>query len=58
MERWEVLIRHEYNPYIHVTKNNMGLLVPTPHFSKEFLADIMNYFVERNEDEDFVPSAK
>jgi hypothetical protein len=52
MERWEVLIRHEYNPYIHVTKNNIGLLVPTPLFSKEFLADIMNYFVERNEDED------
>jgi hypothetical protein len=56
MERWEVLIRHEYNPYIHVTKNSTGILVPTPHFSKEFLADIMNYFVERNEDEDFKPS--
>ena len=54
MERWDVLIKHEYNPYIHVMKNNYGLLIPTQYCCKEFLDDIMNYFVERNEDEDFV----
>lgn len=54
MERWSILINHKYNPYVHVTKNAIGLLIPSPHCSKEFLADIMNYFAERNEDEDFI----
>jgi hypothetical protein len=53
IERWSILIKHEYNPYIHVMKNDFGLMVPTPQCSKEFLNDIMNYFKERNEDEDF-----
>ena len=58
MERWDVLIKHQYNPYIHVMKNNYGILIPTTNCSKEFLDDIMNYFVERNEDEDFTKIKK
>lgn len=51
MERWEILIKHQYDPYIHVYKNNIGLLLPTKDCSTDFLGDIMNYFEERNEDE-------
>jgi hypothetical protein len=54
MERWDILVKHKYNPYIHVAENDCGILVPTPQCSQDFLIDIMNYFVVRNEDEDFV----
>lgn len=50
-ERWQIIVKHRYNPEIHVEKNNDGLLVPTKDCPIELLNDIMNYFKERNEDE-------
>jgi hypothetical protein len=53
-ERWQILLKHNYNPEIHVTKDNVGILVPTSECPKELLDDIYNYFKERNEDEEFM----
>jgi hypothetical protein len=50
-ERWEILIKHKYDPYLHVKKNTHGVLIPTEQCPPEFLEDIMNYFRERKEDE-------
>jgi hypothetical protein len=52
-ERWQILIKHNYDPTIHVKKNEIGLLVPTDKCPSELLDDIVVYFKERNEDEDF-----
>jgi hypothetical protein len=50
-ERWEILIKHNYDPILHVKKNRDGVLIPTEQCPPEFLDDIMNYFRERKEDE-------
>jgi len=51
-ERWEVLIRHNYDPELHIDYNKDGIIVPSKSFSDEFKEDILSYFAERNEDED------
>lgn len=51
MERWETLVKYAYNPATHLTLDARGLLVPTPECPRDLLADIMTYFLERNEDE-------
>ena len=53
-ERWEILLKHNYDPSIHIIKNKKGLLVPSDACPKELLVDIMNYFKQRNEDEDLL----
>jgi hypothetical protein len=50
-ERWQILVDHKYDPFIHVTKNKNGLLIPTDKCPPKLLEDIMTYFIERNEDE-------
>jgi len=50
-ERWQILIKHEYAPNLHVTYDSNGILIPTEAFSDEFKEDIYNYFASRNEDE-------
>jgi hypothetical protein len=50
-ERWKILINNNYDPFIHVHKNNDGLLIPTKDCPKELLDNILNYFKERDEDE-------
>lgn len=50
-ERWQILIKHDYDPYIHLTKNDIGLLIPSKNCSKILTNDIMNYFISREEDE-------
>ena len=50
-ERWQILVKHSYNPLTHITKDENGLLIPTKECPAELLEDIMNYFKERNEDE-------
>jgi len=52
-ERWEILVKYNFDPFIHIKNNNTGLLVPTDNCPREMLDEIMNYFKERNEDEDF-----
>ena len=52
-ERWQILVQHQYNPAIHVTRNADGLLVPTAACPQGILDDIKLYFLERNEDEGY-----
>jgi hypothetical protein len=52
-ERWQILIKHEFDPCIHATKDSNGVIVPTAECPPDFLNDVMNYFRERNEDEEF-----
>ena len=53
-ERWKILVDHQYDPYIHVTYRDDGLLIPTAECPQGLLDDILNYFAERNEDEGFI----
>ena len=50
-ERWKILVNHQYSPKEHITRDDMGVIIPTAAFSEEFKQDIMSYFQERNEDE-------
>lgn len=50
-ERWELLIRHKYDPTTYLKKREDGLLVPTEQCPQAFLDDIFNYFKERKEDD-------
>lgn len=50
-ERWQILMKHQYSPNIHLTYDASGILIPTDAFLLDFKQDIMNYFKERKEDE-------
>lgn len=50
-ERWNILVKHQYNPVLHVKKDSHGILVPTEECPHELLSDILSYFKERNEDD-------
>jgi len=52
-DRWQILVKHGYDPFKHVFKNESGLLVPTNECPQGLLDDILIYFSERNEDECF-----
>jgi hypothetical protein len=52
-ERWQILITNGYDPYLHVTTNADGLLVPTDECPRAMLDEILAYFAERNEDEGY-----
>ena len=51
--RWKILTRLNYEPDIHITKDNDGLIIPTMRCPNELLSSIMEYFESRNEDEFF-----
>jgi hypothetical protein len=51
VERNEILLRHGYDPKIHIARDKIGILVPAPGFSTEFGTEIFEYFRQRNEDE-------
>ena len=51
VERWQILINHQYSPVHNLTYDDVGILVPTTFFSNEFKNDIMQYFKDRKEDE-------
>jgi len=50
-ERWEILVKHGYAPSLHIKKNEKGLIVPTQQFPEQLKMDILEYFKQRNEDE-------
>jgi hypothetical protein len=50
-DRWQILLKHNYQPSIHITHDETGILIPTQECPKEMLCQIMEYFAERNEDE-------
>lgn len=52
MERWKILVKHQYNPYTDVALDDQGVLVPTDACPRELLRDILGYFEERKEDEE------
>jgi hypothetical protein len=51
VERNEILLKYNYSPSIHLSYDENGILIPSKEFSPDFLAEIMNYFKQRNEDE-------
>lgn len=52
-ERWQILVDNAYNPFVHITKNRDGLLIPTELCPQKMLDEILAYFAERNEDEGY-----
>ena len=52
-ECWQILVKYQYNPYLHVTKNEDGLIIPSNDCSQGLLDEILQYFKEHNEDEFF-----
>jgi len=48
-ERWQILVKHQYDPDKHTTYDKNGLVIP--YKCPELLDDILQYFRERNEDE-------
>ena len=50
-ERTEILVNHQYSPNEDITYDSQGIIIPTSNFSDEFKNDILNYFLERKEDE-------
>lgn len=53
MDRWKILLKYNFEPTKHLTKDKQGLLIPSDTCPKGMLAEIYNYFNERNEDEFF-----
>jgi len=56
-DRWQILVRHQYDPNLHIKMGTDGLLAPTADCPQEMLEEISQYFAERNEDEYFAGSA-
>ena len=51
-ERWQILIKHDYDPFTHIMYDSKGLIIPNLiFFSKELIDDIMQYFTDRLEDD-------
>ena len=50
-ERWKILMKYNFSPYIDITYDSSGIIIPTNFFSQEFKDEILNYFKERKEDE-------
>jgi len=48
-ERWKILIKYGYCP--SMIQYVDGIIVPGPAFPQSFCDEILNYFLERNEDE-------
>lgn len=51
IERTDILIKYQFNPDKDITYDNMGILIPTSSFSENFKLDILEYFIERKEDD-------
>jgi len=49
-DRWKILTKYQYDPYIHLEKNEFGMLSPTPACPKGLLKEIIHYFQARKED--------
>lgn len=51
IERNQILIKYQYDPNIHLTYNEDGIIIPSKNMPMEFILDIYEYFNQRNEDE-------
>jgi hypothetical protein len=54
MDRWQILVKYNYDPTHHIQYDKNGLCIPTEACPPMLLKDISDYFSERNEDEGFV----
>ena len=54
LENWQILLKHNFDPKIHITTNNQVIIIPTQLCPQEMLDEIMEYFKERNEDEWYI----
>jgi len=52
-ERWQIIVKNNFDPYIHLTRDDIGILIPSKSCPSQLLDDILQYFKERNEDEFF-----
>ena len=50
-DRYKLLIKYNYSPYIDVKYDEQGIIIPSSYFSEEFKNEIFNYFKERLEDD-------
>ena len=50
-ERWDILVQHQYEPSTHIKKDAAGLNVMTTDFPLQMAVDILQYFLDRKEDE-------
>ena len=50
-ERWEILVKNNFDPLTYIRRDANGVLEPTEICPQEMLDEIMEYFKERNEDE-------
>jgi hypothetical protein len=50
-ERTDILAKYQYSPIKDIIYDDKGLIITTTNFSNEFKNEIMNYFIERKEDE-------
>jgi hypothetical protein len=50
VERNEILLRNNYSPSLHLTRDKDGLYIPSAEFTADFAREIMEYFLERDED--------
>lgn len=51
IERNEILVKYNYDPKIHITYDEDGIIIPTEDMSEDFINDIKLYFSQRNEDD-------
>ena len=50
-DRWQILVKHAYNPMKHLHLRPDGLIVPAPACPPQLLEELYDYFAQRNEDE-------
>jgi hypothetical protein len=50
-DRWKILLKHNYQPSKHLSKDENGILIPSKECPQILLDEILEYFKERNEDE-------
>ena len=51
VEKCNILIDNKYSPTKHLTYDEDGIRIPTPECPPQLLIDILNYFIERKEDD-------
>jgi hypothetical protein len=51
LEREDILIKHQFCPISHIAYDDIGLIIPSKECPQGLIDDIMQYFVNRNEDE-------
>ena len=50
-QREDIIISNEFSPTNHSTYDEVGIRIPTPDCPPQILTDLMNYFIERKEDD-------